>query len=176
MIYDRLHFSKSHSPAFRSWEGSPARTTYLNLVQGVRVGQDAQGPDGVSGLLRRGQRWTWSCWLQRGSRSCQGLPQPPKAWEILTILALIAVKPALISVMLMETLQAPKWKILSPAVGIKCTQQDTEKRQRNRGDPLMSAAWETCPRKRIFLFIFLNNTTVIHVKIHTFYFQLVHLY
>lgn len=88
----------------------------------------------------------------------------PGAWEILTMLALIAVKPALISAMLMETLQAPKWKILSPAVGSKFTQQDMEKRQRNKGDPLMAAAWESCPRKRIFLIIFLINTTVIHMK------------
>lgn len=72
--------------------------------------------------------------------AAKGSPSPPGAWGILTILALIAVKPALISVMLMETLQAPKWKILSPAVGIRFTQQDMEKRQRNKGDPLMSAA------------------------------------
>lgn len=53
------------------------------------------------------------------------------------MLALIAVKPSLISVMLIETLQRPKWKILFPDVGIRFNQHDTEKRQRNKWDPFM---------------------------------------
>lgn len=73
--------------------------------------------------------------LQRGSSNSS----PPSSLGILTISALIAVKPALISAMLMETRQAPKWKILSPAVSVKFTQQDAEKRQRSKGDPLMAA-------------------------------------
>lgn len=115
----------------------------------------------------------WSCCSRGAPGAARG---SPSAWEILTIFALIAVKAALISARLMETLQVPKWKILSAAVGIKLTQQDVERRQRNKGDPLISAAWGTCPRNRIFLFIFLNNTTLIHMKIPTFYTKLVHLY
>lgn len=110
------------------------QATYLQLVEGVRVGQDAQGADGVSGLL-----WRDGQGAPEGLQQSQGLPQPPSCLGILTILALIAVNPALISAMLMETLQLPKWKILSPAVGVKFAQQDTEKRQRNKGDPLMAA-------------------------------------
>lgn len=71
------------------------------------------------------------------------------------MLALIAVKPDLISVTLIETLQGPKWKILFPDVGIKFNQHTMEKRQRSKWDPFMllrdanTAAWETCSGKTI---------------------------
>lgn len=76
-------------------------------------------------------------------------PQLHKSPEqILTILALIAVKPDRISAMLIETLQGPKWKILFPAVGIKFTQHMVEKRQRNKGDPFM-LLWDANTAQRL---------------------------
>jgi len=72
------------------------------------------------------------------------------------MLALIAVKPDLISAMLIETLQGPKRKILFPAAGIKFSQHDTEQRQRSKRDPFMllqdastAGCWETCSRQTI---------------------------
>lgn len=71
-----------------------------------------------------------NCWLHRSPA-----PQGPVA--ILTMFALIAVKPDLISVTLIEILQGPKWKILFPAAGIRLNQQVTEQRQRSKWGPFM---------------------------------------
>lgn len=92
------------------------------------------------------------------------------------MLALIAVKPDLISVMLIEILQGPKWKILFPAVSIKLNQQDMKKRQRNKWDPFMlrqDASMASClgdlfKEDNIALVSFLNNTVVVLMKIYIF--------
>lgn len=84
------------------------------------------------------------------------------------MLALIAVKPSLISVMLIETLQRPKRKILFPAVGIRFNQHDTEKRQRNSWDPFMllqDASTDLFKEDNIASLPFLNNTIVVLVEI-----------
>lgn len=102
------------------------------------------------------------------------------------MLALIAVKPDLISVTLIETLHSPKWKILFPAVGIKFRQQDMERRQRNKWDPFMllqdahaaGCLGDLLKEDNITSLSFLNNTIVMLMKIYGFYIVLVplHLY
>lgn len=65
----------------------------------------------------------------------QAAPQEPTAE--LTMLVLMAVKPALISLMLIEILQGPKWRIVFPAAGSMVRQQVMEQRQSSTREPSM---------------------------------------
>lgn len=157
---------------FGSRKGSSARATYLDLVQGVRVGQDAQGPDGVSGLLRRGWRWEWSCWLQRGSRSCQSSPSPPGNTHNIGFNCCEA------SPDLCQAHGNPAGSKVEDFVA-SCRHQihpagHGEEAEEQGGSSHVS--WKICPRKRIFLIIFLNNTSLIHMKILAFYVKFTHLH
>lgn len=68
----------------------------------------------------------------------QAAPQEPTAG--LTMLVLMAVKPALISLMLTEILQGPKRRIVFPAAGSSVRQQVMEQRQSSTREPSMPAA------------------------------------